>query len=158
MRSKKKEFHCSCRFRSCQMNKFCVYTNILHSYQGLKPSHAFSINMHLHKPKHSWWHHEIIDWNVLKRPIEESFLLSSSLNYGLLQKQGYITPRRGTPTSVYMRRCSNYRFIASTANSFHLRLHATEIMDHHYHPFETQTVPVYTNTNHINNICSCELA
>lgn len=134
------------------MTKFCVYRNILHSYQGLKPSHAFSINMH-YKPD---WHQ--IDWNVLKRPTEKSLLLSSSLNCGLLQKQGYITPRRGTPISVYIRRCPDYRLIASTANSFHLRLHTTEIMDHHYYPFETQIAPVYTNTNRINNICSCELA
>lgn len=157
MLSKKKEFHCSGRFRSFQKSKFCVDTNILPSYQGLKPSHAFSINMH-YKPKHSWWHLEIIDWNVLKRPTEESLLLSSSSNYGLLQKQGYITPHRGTHISVYIRRCSDYWFNVSTANSFHQRLHTTEIMDHHYHPFETQTVPVYTNTNHINNVSSCELA
>lgn len=150
---KQKESHCSCRFRSFQRNTFCVYTNILHSYQGSKPSHAFSINMH-YKPRPL----EIIGWNVLKRPTEESLLLSSSLNYGLLQKQGYITPHRGTRVSVCIRRGSDYWFITSTANSFHLRLHATEIMDHHYHPLETQTVPVYTNTNHINKVCSCELA
>lgn len=80
-------------------------------------------------------------------PDWEKFVLSSPLNYGLLQKQGYITPRRGIHVSVYIRRCSDYWFIVSTAKSFHLRLYTPEIMDHQYHPFETQTVPVYTNAN-----------